>query len=327
MKFVFQPSTMHVLAISLLLAACNPHANSENTTKEEVEPELGAFTIDYESEDLQSTFNTKGKGLPQVVSYKKEICKAKDSVEINYSALDSLFENGTDVNEVFKEKNTGTIGFGFDFTVKEGFFLTDGRTSTSILQTNAMEIAVSKYDRRMTDKNFDLIHFLLSRGFDANEGGVGPLFAFVKNNASQFRLRKEKIHELIGLFTFYGFDMKNLDLSACDSEQNVLDYLIDMGATNYNMKYFRFPSDLQDLYDQRESLSERGVVFGFQEVNAETFPFEADTVSLKLMLEMGLSPDHITPERKKLGDDFGRFTKKSMNRVLDRWRNDHPHQE
>ncbi|MEL6537149.1 MAG: hypothetical protein AAFQ98_17140, partial [Bacteroidota bacterium] len=113
--------------------------------------------------------------------------------------------------------------------------------------------------------------------------------------------------------------MTRLDLSAGNHESPVLDYLVSEGARTYNMNTFSFDPEVARIYQRQAELKVQGVIFDFTEVDGDTFPFKADTTCLRMFLEMGLSPQHITPEGKKLRNDFGPFSGESLRKVLDQF--------
>jgi hypothetical protein len=302
--------------------------NSENNQKiDSVSKE--ELKIDYESEEMLSKFDTKHLKTSDSASYFSEVSKLNTPEEINYTFLDSLFKTGTDINQVFLKESTG--GIGISFSLSTGFSKSHGGNGR-LYETTALEIGLKLYDRDVfsegtKQKTFDYIHFLLSRGISPNKEGVQPLNKYIYNTAMFFGRNKPDIERLIELYKYYGFDMKNIDLSASHNNEEVLHYLIEEGSRNFNMNSFDFENQLSSIHSQQSELLEKGVIFDFSQINGKTFPFESDTTDLQLLLEMGLSPYHVTPEGKELRSDFGSFCKESLTRVLDQYRLDHPDQK
>lgn len=288
--------------------------------------------INYESEEQLAKFNTDTMSVADSMSYFSEIMKIQTDRAINYSMLDSLFEEGLNVDDTIYYHGSKGIGFGFTFNLKGGF--SKSAKGMSLQETTAIKIALEAYEVAVifktgpnkvgTQPSFDLIHFLLSRGVDPNTQGVEPLYNCIKKIARDFEAEKY-IQNLLDVYNFYGFDIKNLDLSACDEQEEILDYLIGEGARTYNMNTFRFAFSVHLVYDQRVELDNQGVIFDFSEVDGNTFAFETDTSRLQMMLEMGLSPDHITKEGVLLRDDFRDHLADIFIAILDRFVEERPH--
>lgn len=317
----------------MVISSCNTNVPSSqnNQSNEEVDSVIiDEVKIDFESAEMLSKFDAKHLKVGDSASYFTEINKLDTEEEINYTFLDSLFKSGTDINQVFTKERTG--GIGFSFSLRTGFSTSHGGGSAREYETNALEIALKLYDRDVfskgsKEKTFDLIHFLLSRGVDTNKEGAKPLYKYLYNTSTFFDRNKPEVSKLIELYKYYGFDMKNIDLDASHNNEEALYYLISEGARNFNMNSFDFENQLASIHSQRTGLLEKGVVFDFSQIDGNTFPFESDTVDLLLLLEMGLSPYHITPEGKDLRSDFGPFCSESLTRVLDQYRLDHPDQK
>ena len=316
-----------IIPFVLSLFSCNPYEKGS-----EIEPEGAIPTkeveIDYESAELLAKFDTKALGLPEIVSYREEINKVQDySEDVHYSGLDSMFSNGTDVNEVFTDKYSGNSGIDLRFSLKEGFSNASKYTSTSVYESNAMDRALDLYALKKTEKCFDMVHFLLARGFNSNEGGTAALYRFLRASSKGYFVNEERVHATVQLFKFYGFDMKNIDLSASDSNEKLLEYLIDQGSVTYNMNTFTFEDELRKIYRQKDSLIAKGVTFNFADIDGTAFTSESDTASLLMMLEMGLSPYHKTPAGRNLRSDFRAFSNTGLKAVLDQYRLDHPERQ
>lgn len=324
----------------LFLSSCQGNKSSDNDvdTIEIDSVVVEDKTVDYESPEMLAKFNTGNMLLPDSISYFDELNRINHQEPVNYSALDSLYAMGIKVSEpLYYESSGGGFGFGFKFSLRGGFRKTNRAHSSSTRETNALKMALRAYDHDITfdfpfkDKpgteSFDLIHFLLSRGANPNEEGLEPLYECIRSIASEFDREEKYIRILIEVYQFYGFDMKILDLSACSGEDDVLQYLISEGARNYNMNTFNFANNVYFLHHQKDELTDKGVVFDFSEIDGNTFPFDTDTLRLQLMLEMGLSPNHVTPKGVKLKDDFGPFCKESLTKTLNQYVEEHPEAE
>jgi hypothetical protein len=320
-----------LILVQIVFIFCSCDLSNVSTEKEVISIEK--VKIDYESDRLVKKFNTIEMGMSDTISYEQEIDKIKRLGKINYSALDSLFQSGTDINEAFiKERSGGGFGFGFSFSVKGGFSKSTGAGSTREYETNAIEIALKEYKHSIDfgstrPKSFDLIHFLLSRGVNPNAEGKLPLFGCIKDLSNTYIHDTVQVCRLLDIYKFYGFDMKNLDLSASNGTMELFELLVDEGSIHYNMNEFNFESELREIYNEKESLEKKGIIFNFSEIDGQTFPFESDTVDLLMMLEMGLSPYHITPEGNDLRSDFGSFCDSALIRTIDQYRIDYPNQK
>ncbi|HAA11649.1 MAG TPA: hypothetical protein DCE41_08095 [Cytophagales bacterium] len=304
--------------------------NSNSTTNiPPVPEEQKEGPVDYESAEQQAKFNTRAMGMPDSLSYYDEVKKAFWGDSVNYAALDSLFATGVDINQTLYYESRGGFGLGFKFSLRGGFQRTYGSGLPRGQETTAIAVALdafshsviftSAFDTYAVQRSFDLVHFLLSRGVDPNAEGLAPLFKEISMMASHFDRDESHLPQLIELYKFYGFDMAHLDLSACNNEFEVLHFLIKEGARTYNMNSFSFEPQVRYVYTRKKELKDQGVIFDFTEVDGHTFPFETDTTCLRMFLEMGLSPNHVTPEGKKLRNDFGPFSGESLRRVLDQY--------
>ena len=317
-----------IVLTSLLFFSCGPLVTNTEGVEDSESTVVKEKGIDYESEEMLTKFDTDHMEMPDTIVYFNEVQKANLGEEINYSALDSLYASGTGVSDTLYYQSSGG-GLGISFSLSGGFQTTHGGGSSRTRETTAIEMALGSYAsipdiRGEKDKCFDLIHFLLSRGANPNVEGRFPLYECIRRMAGAYGRDEEHIKKVIDLYQFYGFDMKNLDLSASNGEEDLLQHLVEEGSNTYNMNTFGFESELRLVYDRRESLAEQGVVFDFSEIDGDTFPFDSDTIRLQLMLEMGLSPYHVTPEGKDLREDFSHFPKEVLQKVLDQYREDHP---